>query len=181
MKNNTKKTTIVHAALLVSVLFPLPLLTARPVYRTSRPMHPDRFRCKQVHRFARRNLGQRVGDGSDQALIRAALRRAQAATSSSLPWGFVVGQGTNKGQLLAKGYDLLPGDIIRFENAVLLHQGKPVRLGKPHHLVIIDQIKGEQHFVVLHQGWQGKALVQRSSFNLARLQQGSYQIFRPHL
>ena len=138
----------------------------------------------KVVAFARSNLGLKVGDGECTALASSALRAAGARDRP--PWGDEI----------TRMADLRPGDLLFFENVVLLQRrlrndGAIIRqtVKTPRHAAIVDRVDPigkDLQITVLHQNSgfkttdeEAKKLVQTWTFRLGEKKAGTIRAYRP--
>jgi hypothetical protein len=145
---------------------------------------------EKVVAFAREKLGTSVGDGSCTSLAVAALK---AAGARPYPMAEPGGEFT-WGEPVESFKEALPGDILQFHKAVFRGR-KNLPGGRwmtwfqeyPHHTAIVEQVsKGGKSVAILHQNvtFQGKDAkeaknVQKASFPVDSLKEGTVRIFRP--
>lgn len=140
---------------------------------------------EKVVAFARSRLGQTVGDGDCTALAREALRQAGAGRSRTRPgvWG----------EERASLRDARPGDILQFQDVVLVHRtlrgdGAIVtqEIALAHHTAIVARVRkggARPVLVILHQNAAGAAaearVVQEWTIDLAEKRSGTIRAYRP--
>jgi hypothetical protein len=148
-------------------------------------VEPATLNAKVVE-FARSKVGEQVGDGQCAALAVEALRAAGARGQR--------GRG-GWGEALASVKDAEPGDILQFEDVVVVHRtarpdGAVVTLTAryPHHTAIVAAVRKRGKrvvFAVLHQNASvgdndpGAKRVQQWTIDLADLRGGSLTAYRP--
>lgn len=135
---------------------------------------------RAVLRFAKEQLGKKVGDGECTSLAFAALRDAKAKArpmSEGAPvWGerilvFKPGEGSTD--------KVLPGDILQFKDARF--EGKSYFQIAPFHTAVVTKVERDRLYV-LHQNWGPKDRerpVIGSVFFMGDLRQGSVRVERP--
>lgn len=137
----------------------------------------------QVLRFARENVGQRVGDGDCASLVHAALDSA--------------GAGYDDGDEVPSLRDLRPGDILEFDGAVLSRRRtRPdgavltTTATLAHHLAIVSaarRSRGVLSISILHQNVTDEGpgvppdLVREWTFRASDLKRGTLRAFRPQV
>jgi hypothetical protein len=142
----------------------------------------------KIVEYARAKVGQQVGDGECTALAAAALRHAGAGLRRR-------GEGS-WGEEIPSLKDAKPGDILQFENVVLVRHRAldnggllTTTMSFPHHTAIIASVRkrgSKPILVIIHQnvGVDGsdepqRKLVQQDTINLAEKRSGSIRVFRP--
>jgi hypothetical protein len=145
---------------------------------------------QKVLEFARKRIGERVGDGQCISLAVEALRYAGAKRYPFDPNGDFVW-----GRRVASFKEALPGDILQFRNAVF-HGKRWITKRRwvswhheyPHHTAIVFEVRdGGQVVAMLHQNVgardaddAAKQVVQEASIRPESLQAGgAVAIYRP--
>ncbi len=139
--------------------------------------------------FARSKLGQTVGDGQCTALAVEALRDAGARRPG--PRSARAGWGDERASLA----DVHPGDILQFDNAVIVRRSTrgdgavlTQTLSFPHHTAIVERVRKRgtrPTLVILHQnagdagGGDANLTVRRWTIDLAGLRGGTIRAYRP--
>jgi hypothetical protein len=121
--------------------------------------------------FAKRNLGDRVGDGECFALVDRALRRAGAKTARD--YGAVTPDADYVwGAAIARA-DLQPGDIVQFRDysseVVITRPGETSTetQSRPHHTAIVERIASDGGVTVLEQNIPRGGAVRRTQLRFA--------------
>jgi hypothetical protein len=146
---------------------------------------------KKVLKFARDNLGKKVGDGECATLALRALEEAKAqrfyiSSEKEYIWGKLIRTVTPGKNLTG---DVLPGDILQFRDAVLVHKvGRMTsEANYPHHTSLVEAVKDDgKTLELLHQNAgafdaspEVRRKVQRGTLHLTDLKKGSIKIYRP--
>ena len=148
-----------------------------------------------VVKFARDQMGKKVGDGECSTLAIKALESAGAKTT--IDFGVSGLDKDYQWGTLVKDYaDVLPGDVVQFRNAVTVTK-TITKMGKrnvtrhttrtyAHHTAIVATNPGRGKFKVFEQNVGGpeateeaKRKVYEKDLDLAGLTQGTVWIYRP--
>jgi hypothetical protein len=127
--------------------------------------------AERVVTFARRNLGDRVGDGECFALVDQALRRAGAKSASH--FGEITPDADYVWGTPVSRTDVQPGDILQFRDFVLdvVVTGpdgtSTERQTRPHHTAIVESIASDGAVTVLEQNVPRRAPVHRARLYVA--------------
>ena len=123
--------------------------------------------------FVDAHMGKRVGTGQCWDLAAAALEAAHAKWEGPYGFGTPVDPATD---------DVLPGDIIQFEEVIVEHVGPNSKSQDSfdHHTAIVQAVRGKGHYTIAHQnfGRAGKK-VNVMDLELDHIVKGSYTIYRP--
>jgi hypothetical protein len=130
---------------------------------------------RRVAEFAVDRLGKKVGDGECATLIVEALRAAGAAGPKAERDGrFTFGKRIERKALT-------PGDVIHMEKVRFERKspGGGASWSEFHlHTAIVQRVHGTQ-VTMLHQNYNGNRTVQPLTIDLADLQRGTVECFRP--
>lgn len=150
-----------------------------------------------VLEFARKNLGEQVGNGECWTLANDALRAAGGKSSPSYTdypakgdyvWGVgvsgvSVADGKRTEESGAAKLAPLPGDIVQFRDAKFVGArpgGGTYTMTASHHTAIVAAASPDgKTLMVLHQNWAGKKTVGEATIKLADLKEGWVKVYRP--
>ncbi|MBN9521339.1 hypothetical protein J0H58_22930 [bacterium] len=150
-----------------------------------------------VLEFARKNLGEQVGDGECWTLANDALVAAGGKSSPAYRdhpakgdsvWGVgVYGVTVKDGKATEDATDgklvPLPGDIVQFRDAKFAGAragGGTYSMTAPHHTAVVAAASPDgKTLMVLHQNWAGKRTVGEATIKLNDLKEGWVRIYRP--
>ena len=115
---------------------------------------------RQIVEFARRQMGQQVGDGECFALADQALRGAGAASAAD--FGVITADADYRwSSQRVQATDAQPGDIIQFRNFTVEtrtdhadHSWQSNSESRPHHTAVVVSNDGAGHLTVLEQNVQ---------------------------
>lgn len=136
---------------------------------------------EKVVEFARSKIGQQVGNGKCTALVAEALRHSGARRRGARAgiWG----------DELESLRDAQPGDILQFEDVVLIStrredDGSLVTQTRKmlHHTAIIAQVRKRATkpvLVILHQNVNKSPIVEEWTIDLAQKKSGTVKGYRP--
>lgn len=122
-----------------------------------------------VVEFCEKHKGKKVGKGECWDLAKEALD--EAAADWSPPYGF--GKEINP-----KKEEVLPGDIIQFENVRIQYPDKS-GMGMAQHTAIIYKVLGKNHFQIAEQNSNNRRYVLFTEIDLNYLTKGKYSLYRP--
>lgn len=149
---------------------------------------------RAVVKFARDQLGKKVGDGQCANLAVAALKTAGAKDTHDFGISG-VDRDYRWGTLVERHEDVQPGDIVQFRKVTIViktefksAKGSGYRIEThryPHHTSIIARNLGKGKFKVLEQNagpsksQVERQKVQENDLNLSHLTEGKVWIYRP--
>lgn len=122
---------------------------------------------QKVLEFATYNLGKQVGSGVCWELGADALAYANAEP----PHGQVFGDQVSLAEML-------PGDILEFDNARFAGANYWLSLGAPYHTAIVSSVQGDS-IAMLNQNINNVKVVQMTIIHLADLRSGTIAVYRP--
>ncbi len=152
-----------------------------------------------VLEFARKNLGEQVGNGECWTLANNALVASGGRSSPSYTdypakgdyvwgvgvYGITVKDGSATEDATARKLTPLPGDIVQFRDAKFAGEragGGAYSMTAPHHTAVVTAASPDgKVLVVLHQNWAGKRTVGEATFKLDDLKEGAVRVYRPLL
>ncbi|HEX4608945.1 MAG TPA: hypothetical protein VH092_12130 [Urbifossiella sp.] len=152
---------------------------------------------EKVLDYAKKSLGERVGNGECWTLAHDALGAAGAKSSpqyrdfpskDDYVWGDLVLAVTTKGgkqteEVGPRKLSIAPGDIIQFRGVVFSGPypgGGNYTLTAPRHTAVVADVGPDGRTLgVLHQNWNGKRVVQELTFVLGDLTDGGVRVYRP--
>lgn len=114
-------------------------------------------------------MGKKVGRGECWDLAKHALDFAAVKMSAPYDFGRKLNLNTD---------EVLPGDIIQYENVKLIYPNNTWKK-MTKHTAVIYEIKGSKHFIVAEQNSNGKRYVIKDDVDLNYLKTGKYSIYRP--
>ena len=118
--------------------------------------------------FVKSKEGKQIDRGECWDLARAALDDAGAVWTSPYNFGSAYD---------FKSSEILPGDIIQFENVVF--KGELYSMSMPHHTAVVIEVISPLFLKLAHQNFAGKRTVQFTEVNFNDLKKGKAQFFRP--
>jgi hypothetical protein len=152
---------------------------------------------ERVVEFARKKMGEQVGNGECWTLANDALLAAGGKSSPSYQdfpakgdyvWGVLVfGVTAKDGKLTEEKtqvkWKVAPGDIVQFRDAKFAGPkpgGGTYSMTAPHHTAVVDQVSPDGLTLgVLHQNWGGKRTVGEAAIALRDLKDGWVKVYRP--
>lgn len=142
----------------------------------------------KVLSYVQGRIGQRVGRGECVDLVINPLLKNNAVWDMRLNYGQRIATGDSSGHFTLEGFQVEPGDIIKFNNVRLqeiritedLYLSKYHRLGYPLHVAVVEKVASRYMLQILHQNVYKKKYVIRESIYLAALNKGYYLIYRPY-
>ncbi len=147
--------------------------------------------------FAKKKLGEQVGDGECSTLANDAVRSAggkdnTSYTDSPAPgdyvWGeLVYGVSARGGKLTADPAAtkkaVAPGDVVQFRDAKFSGPspgGGTYTLSAEHHTAVVAAVTADgKTFQVLHQNWNGNKTVAEAVLATRDLKKGWIKVYRP--
>ena len=123
---------------------------------------------QKVVEFCKSKIGQQVDRGECWDLAKYSLEYAGA------DWIPPLDYGDNYNY---KKVEILPGDIIQFENAKF--EWDLGRMSFPVHTAVVMENKGDNLIIIAHQNFAGKRTVQLTEINLTYLKKGKLDFYRP--
>lgn len=147
--------------------------------------------------FARKKVGEQVGDGERWTLANDALlgrRRKSSPSYQDFPtkgdyvWGvLVLGVTAKDGKLTEEKtrvkWKAAPGDIVQFRDAKFAGPkpgGGSYSMTAPHHTAFVDRVSPDGLTLgVLHQNWGGKRTVGEAVIAIRDLKDGWVKVYHP--
>ena len=118
--------------------------------------------------FCEKHIGKKVGRGECWDLAKEALDFAKATWTP--PYDF--------GKTTLPNKEVLPGDIIQFENVKIVYPDKSWK-EFPHHTAIVYKVLGPGKYVIAEQNVNNKKIVTLSEIDLNFVKKGKFTLFRP--
>jgi hypothetical protein len=145
--------------------------------------------------FARKKLGEQVGDGECWTLANDAVLAAGGKSSSSYSdspatgdyvWGeLVLGVSAKSGKRTedAGKKAVAPGDIVQFRDTKFNGPrpgGGTYSMSAEHHTAVVAGVSPDgRTFQILHQNWNGKKTVAEATLATRDLKEGWIKVYRP--
>lgn len=150
---------------------------------------------EKVLDFAKKNLGEQVGNGECWTLANNAVLAAGGKSSPSYRdspatgdyvWGELVFGVSAKGgkQTEAAGKKAVaPGDVVQFRDARFSGPrpgGGTYSMSADHHTAVVAAVAPDgKTFQILHQNWNGKKTVAEATLDTRDLKEGWIKVYRP--
>lgn len=152
---------------------------------------------ERVVEFARKKLGEQVGNGECWTLANNALLAAGGKSSPAYKdfpamgdyvWGVpVLAVAAKDGQpveeKLPTKWKVAPGDVVQFRDAKFAGArpgGGTYALTAPQYTAVVDAVGPDGLTLgVLHQNWAGTRTVRQETFRLRDLKEGWVKVYRP--
>jgi hypothetical protein len=182
----------VGAMLLVVVSFSVPVVAQKDKAKGKEEFPVN----DKVVAFAKKSIGEKVGNGECWTLANDALKSAGGKSSSAYRdtpnegdyvWGeLVYGREVKNGKPVESGnakLKVVPGDIIQFRDAKFAGQradGGTYSMTAVHHTaIVVNAAPDGKVIAILHQNWNGYKTVAEAILTLTDLQQGWVKVYRP--
>ena len=123
---------------------------------------------QKIVEYCKKKEGKKIDRGECWDLAKAALDEANATWST--PYNFGTPYNFKKDEIL-------PGDIIQFENVVF--KGELYSMSMPHHTAVVIEVLSPLVVKIAHQNFAGKKTVQFTEVNFNDLKKGDAQFYRP--
>lgn len=141
----------------------------------------------KVLSYVQGRIGSKVGSGECVDLVVTPLMKNRAEWDMRFNYGQRIATGDSSGHFTREGFEIEPGDIIKFHNVRLqeiriteeLYLSKYHRLGYPLHVAVVEKVISRNMIQILHQNVYKKRFVIRETIYLAALNKGYYLIYRP--
>ena len=173
-----------------SVSVPVAGQNEKPKGKESYPVN------EKVVAFAKKSIGEQVGDGECATLANEALKSAGGKSISAYKdspnegdyvWGeLVYGREVKDGKLIESGnakLKVVPGDIVQFRDAKFAGRrsgGGTYTMTASHHTaVVVNTTPNGKVLGILHQNSNGNKTVAEAILTLTDLQGGWIKIYRP--
>ena len=179
------------------VLFVVVSLNAPVTAQTDKAKGKETFPVNEkVVAFAKKSLGEKVGNGECWTLANDALKSAGGKSSPAYRdtpnegdyvWGeLVYGREVKNGKLIETGnakLKVVPGDIVQFRGSRFAGpraDGGTYTMTAAHHTaIVVNTTPDGKVFAILHQNSNGNKTVAEAMLTLTDLKEGWVKIYRP--